>query len=74
MKQPEDDKTVDMYGVVEKWAPVPATKRYVFYVETVDGAALEWRGLTIAQAKNMNAYTRKNTPDNVKRFGWEETK
>lgn len=60
--------------VLDTWVPTPASKRYTFYVETLDGAEVQWCGLTIAQAKAMNAYTRKNTPANVKRFGWEEVK
>lgn len=72
MKQPEDNKTMDMYGGEVKESE--GAKLYMFYVETTDGTAIEWRGLTLAQAKNMHSYTRKRSPGNVARYGWEETK
>lgn len=78
MKQPEDNKTLDIYGgdvksIVDKWSPTPASKRYCFYVALSDGTEVQWAGLSIAQAKAMNAATRKNTPTNVVRYGWEVT-
>ena len=78
MKQPEDNATLDMYGdvkdIVAKWSPTPASKRYCFYIALSDGTKVQWAGLSIAQAKAMNAATRKNTPTNVVRYGWEVMK
>lgn len=48
-------------------------KNYRFWLETIDGQLIEWRRLTRAQAKGMHHVTQTYTPDNVKRFGWEET-
>lgn len=46
---------------------------YRFYVHLRDGTEVEWRGLTRKQARDMYAFTRNRTPDNVSGYGWEET-
>lgn len=68
MKQAEDKVTMDM------WAdePVPASKRYRFYIRLTNGEEVEWTGLTKKQARDMYAYTDKTMPSNVTRCGWEE--
>lgn len=48
-------------------------KTYTFFIETEDGERTEWRGLTLKQARDMNAFTHKRIPVNVKCFGWEPT-
>lgn len=48
--------------------------KYRFFVRTDDGIEIEWRRLTITQAKRMYAMTQDHTPDNVVAFGWEELK
>ncbi len=68
MKQAIDNKTIDMFG------NIPDPTVYMFYVETHTGECIEWRGLTLAKAKQMYAYTSKHTPDNVVRSGWEALK
>jgi len=70
MKQPEDNATLDMYGG-EQPTPSKRVEKYVFYIRLDDDTEIEWRGLSHAQAKDMNAATRKNTPANVVRYGWE---
>lgn len=49
-------------------------KTYHFWLETYDGKSIRWTGLTKAQAKGMHHVTATYTPENVKRFGWEEAK
>jgi len=49
-------------------------KSYRFYIETNDGEHTEWLRLTRLQAMGMYRNTAASTPDNVKRFGWEEVK
>ena len=69
MKQPEDDKTVDLFD--ERAEKTRGTTRYMFYIELEDGTCLEWRPLTLTAAKAMNTATYKAGPPNVARFGWE---
>jgi hypothetical protein len=47
---------------------------YNFWIETEAGEYTQWSRLTKKQARDMHAYTEKNLPDNVKRFGWEEAR
>ena len=47
------------------------TSKYMFFIELEEGEVVEWRGLTLAKAKQMNACTSQTYPGNVKRFGWE---
>lgn len=47
---------------------------YYFWIETYEGGHTYWRHLTKAEAKAMYSATDKHTPENVKRFGWEEIK
>lgn len=47
---------------------------YLFWVETIEGERIEWRGLSARQAKSMYASTEKRVPDSVRSFGWEEAK
>ena len=72
MKQPEDNKTVDIFEeVITPDNSKPAkTDRYDFYVET-ENDCIVWRGLTLKQARDMNAWTDKMCPGNVKSYGWE---
>jgi len=66
MKQPEDNKTADLFGK-------PTTQpTYRFYTTTREGATTEWKGLTRKQARDMNAYTDQSNPSNIIRFGWGE--
>ena len=46
--------------------------RWVFWIELEDGQLLRWPHLTQHQAKCMYKWTSEITPDNVKRYGWEE--
>jgi hypothetical protein len=46
--------------------------RYKFWVETFDGVRLEWTHLTKSQATSMHKSTTASTPNEVRRFGWEE--
>jgi hypothetical protein len=68
MKQSIDNKTIDM------WGEAPATKKFLFYIETLSGERVEWAGLTIHKAKQMHSHTAKHEPINLKSFGWRETK
>ncbi len=70
MKQPEDIKTLDMYGG-EQPTPSKRVEKYVFYIKLDDDTEIEWRGLSHTQAKAMNAATHKRTPDRVVGYGWE---
>ena len=47
--------------------------KYMFYVETENGARIEWRGLSQRTAVMMYNMTYKAN-QNLKRFGWEEIK
>jgi len=73
MKQPEDNATVDMYGG-EQPTPSKRVEKYVFYIRLDDDTEIEWRGLSHAQAKAMNAATHKHLPDRVVGYGWEVMK
>lgn len=44
--------------------------RYFFYVETEQDEVV-WSGLTLKQARDMNAWTDRACPRNVKTYGWE---
>lgn len=70
MKQKEDDKTVDMFEVLEKYTP--QSSKYRFYIRLTNGEEVEWTGLTKKQARDMYAYTDKTMPSNVTGCGWEE--
>ena len=70
MKQKEDDKTVDMFEVLDKYTP--QSRKFRFYIETRNGEQVEWRGLSLTVAKAMYNYTDKHQPYNVVRCGWEE--
>jgi hypothetical protein len=75
MKQAEDKYTIDMYG--EETPPpasTPTPTKHTFYIETTSGERVEWRGLTLKQARDMHAYTGKHMPDNVKLCRWVEQK
>lgn len=61
----------------ETEAEAKAKTRYMFYLELFDGTAIEWRGLSLADARKLYALTNKKGPQNmdaVKRYGWEEMK
>jgi hypothetical protein len=45
---------------------------YSFWIETDTGEYLQWRGLTKTVAQRMYATTNKSTPDNLRRWGWED--
>lgn len=47
---------------------------YVFYMEMDSGERVEWRGLSLHQARTMHRITEQRIPDNVHAFGWEQTK
>ena len=74
MKQAEDNRTMELPGLVEQWAPTPAKHRYMFYVRTTNGNVTEWRGLSRTKALQMYRYTEQSQPSNVTAFGWEEIK
>lgn len=68
MKQPEDNKTIDMIGG-EGDTP-KSVERCVFWIE-VNGVEVEWRPLTKTQAVRMHKCTERNLPNNVTRYGWQ---
>ncbi len=70
MKQAEDDKTVDMFEVLEKYTP--KSSKYRFYIRLTSGEEVEWTGLSLSVAKAMYRYTDKTMPSNVTGCGWEE--
>ena len=70
MKQKEDDKTVDMFEVLDKYTP--QSRKFRFYIGLTSGEEVEWRGLSQTVAKAMYNSTSKIQPNNVTRFGWEE--
>ena len=70
MKQKEDDKTVDMFEVLDKYTP--QSRKFRFYIGLTSGEEVEWRGLSQTVAKSMYSYTNKTQPSNVTRCGWEE--
>lgn len=72
MKQPEDNKTVDMYGDEGVQLLDTPKKKYCFYIVTDDGTTVEWRNLTETVAKTMYRATQKSLPAGVERYGWEE--
>jgi hypothetical protein len=72
MKQAIDTKTIDMYET--EGASTPNKYRFLFHIRTLDGAVVEWTGLTAKRAKDMYAYTEQSQPSNVTAFGWEELK
>jgi hypothetical protein len=75
MKQAEDTYTLDMHGeVITPDNSTTRTDKYRFYIETPDGAEVEWCGLTKKQARDMYAYTNAHQPHNVTRSGWEITR
>lgn len=69
MKQPDDNQTMEL----ELHTPTPSKQvdRYAFYITTTSGEVVEWRGLTLKQAKTMQTLTDKHLPLNVKNYGWE---
>lgn len=46
---------------------------YRFWLETYNGQHISWSRLSKQEALAMHRATTKNTPENVKRFGWEHT-
>ncbi len=70
MKQPEDIYTMDMLSN-ETLTPSKEVTMCSFHISTCSGEVVEWRGLTMRQAKAMYAATEKHLPDNVKSYGWE---
>jgi hypothetical protein len=74
MKQPQDKFTQELPELIEHWAPAPASRRYRFHIETMDGHEVEWRGLSKTKAIQMYRCTHQTQPSNVKSFGWEEMK
>lgn len=78
MKQPEDNKTVDMYGDEGvQLLDTPKSKKYAFYMDLRDGTTLVWHGLSELTAKTMYRATDKSlrdTHNTVQRYGWEEVK
>jgi len=44
--------------------------KYVFYIVTEDGQTIEWRGLTLGEARKMNTMTDDRVPLGVRRYGW----
>lgn len=70
MKQPEDTKTIDLYGVSDS-APTQQDDAYKFYMELTNGETVWWTDLSYKQARDMNAYTHAHMPSNVVAFGWE---
>lgn len=72
MKQPEDNKTLDLLsGESQTLTPSKEVTLCSFHISTCSGEVVEWRGLTMRQAKAMYAATEKRLPDNVKSYGWE---
>lgn len=45
---------------------------YTFWIETDTGEYLEWNSLTKTVAQRMYATTNKNTPANLRRWGWND--
>lgn len=72
MKQPEDTKTMDMYGEPDSATTRQRTDTYKFYTELANGETVWWTGLSFKQARDMNAYTYAHMPSNVVAFGWEK--
>lgn len=73
MKQPEDNKTIDMLGggpSVTSTTPQDV-KRYSFYVVTSNGHVVEWRNLTKRAAEIMYANTVRHQPHGTTAYGWE---
>ena len=73
MKQPEDNKTMDMLGdIPPTQAHTPQqVKRYSFYIVTSDANVVTWDGLTRRAAEVMYANTERRTPEGVRAYGWE---
>jgi hypothetical protein len=72
MKQPEDTHTLDLLGSTHQ-PPTPSkdVERYAFYITTTSGEVVEWRGLTLHQARVMQSTTDKHLPPNIENYGWE---
>lgn len=76
MKQPEDNRTMELTlpGLAPTNMSLTPSKQvdvYSFHITTNSGEVVEWRGLTMRQAKAMYASTEKRLPDNVRSYGWE---
>jgi len=72
MKQPEDNKTIDMLGETSATHTTPKdVKQYSFYVVTSNGHVVEWRNLTKRAAEIMYANTLRNQPNGTTAYGWE---
>jgi hypothetical protein len=70
MKQPEDNKTMDLLGGGGN-TPKPV-ERCVFWIECANnGEIIEWQPLTKTQAVRMHKCTERTLPHNVSRHGWE---
>jgi len=44
---------------------------YIFWTETLSGERTEWTHLTKTVAQRMHTTTNKNTPPNLRRWGWD---
>jgi hypothetical protein len=71
MKQPEDNKTMDMLGDIPPTHTSQQVKRYSFYIVTSDANVVTWDGLTRRAAEVMYANTERRTPEGVRAYGWE---
>jgi hypothetical protein len=45
---------------------------YIFWTETLSGERTEWTHLTKTVAQRMHTTTNKNTPPNLRRWGWDD--
>jgi hypothetical protein len=72
MKQPEDNKTMDMLGETSATHTTPKdVKQYSFYVVASNGDVIEWRNLTKRAAEIMYANTVRHQPHGTTAYGWE---
>ncbi len=72
MKQPEDNKTIDMLGETPATHTTPKdVKAYRFYVVTSSRDVIEWRNLTKRVAEIMYANTGRHQPEGITAYGWE---
>jgi len=47
-------------------------KKYYFYIELEDGITIEWVGLTLANAQQMDRLTKRHGPNTIQHCGYEE--
>lgn len=74
MKQPEDNKTVDMFGGSTPEAITNTSQRvntYRFYIVRANDDVVTWGNLTKAVAEMMYANTEQHLPEGVRAYGWE---